>query len=71
MVRFENKTNGRFYYIEITKDLVNEHILRVTYGGYRVTRYRNLYVGSRDAMELALAHLTKRRLRRGYDLLTA
>jgi hypothetical protein len=70
MIKFENKTNGRFYYMQITSDLLNECVLRIFYGGSRVTRIRVVACDDRCSLQQIIEKISKRRLKRGYLLVT-
>jgi len=68
MLKFENATNGRFYYIYIDRDIVNELVLRITYGGRNVSRTRTIFSGSHDNLRNEIDRISRKRLRRGYKL---
>lgn len=70
MIKFENKTNGRFYYIFVSKDLLNDLVIRITFGGCNVSRNRIIFCGSRKDIEKEIERITKRRLSRGYSIVT-
>ena len=70
MIKFENETNGRFYYLEINKDLLNESVLRITYGGRHISRTRTVYFGSEDSISKEIERITKKRIKRGYQIVT-
>ncbi len=70
MIKFENKVNGRFYYIFIEKDMVHDCVLRILYGGVNVSRARNLMYGDIQTLRQEIERLTKKRLSRGYSLVT-
>lgn len=68
MLKFENATNGRFYYLYVDKDMLNDMVLRVIYGGRNISRTRTLLEGNRLAIQKELDRLSKRRIKRGYTL---
>jgi hypothetical protein len=65
MLKFENPTNGRFYYLEVT----NELVIRIVFGGRRVCRMRTIICDNRDKLLKEFDRLSKRRLKRGYVLI--
>jgi len=70
MIKFENATNGRFYYIHIEKDLLNDCILRINYGGVSVTRHRAIFCKDHNSLNRQIGRIIKKRLSRGYSLVT-
>lgn len=68
MIKFENKENGRFYYIKIEKDLLNDLVLRINFGGHNVTRSRVIMCDSAEILFDEIKRLYKKRLSRGYLL---
>jgi len=69
MIKFENKMNGRFYYLIVTRDLVNDCVLLVIYGGRNISRSRTILYGDRISIRNEIDRLSKRRLKRGYVLI--
>lgn len=69
MIKFENKTNGRYYYLDVETDIFGDNMLSVTRGG-RFNRGINYAVlaGSLDAIHHKIQEITKIRLNRGYTL---
>lgn len=70
MLKFENKSNGRFYYININKDMLNDLVLSVTYGGINTVRCRILLCGNLTSIHREILRLYKKRLKRGYILIS-
>ena len=70
MIKFENATNGRFYYLIIKTDLLNEMVLYANYGGVGISRSRTLCAGDRDTIHKEIERISKRRLKRGYSLVS-
>jgi len=71
MIKFENATNGRYYYLEVNEDMLNALVLRIVYGGRRISRTRVILCDTKDAISLEIDRLSKRRLKRGYSLVTS
>ncbi len=70
MLKFENKDNGRFYYIFVEQDAEGNSVIRIVRGGKHVRVVRSLLYGSRDAVNKELVRISKKRIRRGYSLVT-
>jgi hypothetical protein len=70
MIKFENKSNGRFYYLSVKKDMLNDDILHINYGGLSASRYRTICFASLCNMQKEIARISKIRLQRGYSLVT-
>ncbi len=68
MIKFENKTNGRFYYLYIERDILNDLVLRIVRGGHRVSLSRTVSYVSPEAMFQKIQDIIKRRIKRGYTL---
>jgi hypothetical protein len=68
MIKFENKTNGRFYYLSLQKDILNDLVLTIIRGGRNSQRVLNVNYNCLDAITNELQRLIKRRLKRGYTL---
>lgn len=68
MVKFENKINGRFYYLFVEKDSDNCFALRIFYGGKHVRRTRTALYEDSESFRKEIERITKRRLQRGYSL---
>lgn len=70
MIKFENPSNGRFYYLKVQKDLINDLVLCVIYGGRNITRLRTIKCGTPDKLYAEIGRLHKKRIARGYLLIT-
>lgn len=70
MIKFENKTNARFYYLSVTCDLLGQTILSCTRGGKNVSVVNTVATGSREEIIKKILSLTRRRLSRGYTLIS-
>jgi len=70
MIKFENKTNGRFYYLSLHKDLLGDVGIRINYGGRHVCRVRFIACTSGLELQKQIEQLSKRRIKRGYSLVT-
>lgn len=70
MIKFENKTNDRFYYLLVEKDLLHHWVLRIHFGGARVSRSRIMGFEDSHKMQKEIERITKKRLSRGYSLVT-
>ena len=68
MIKFENKSNGRFYYLYISTDLFANPILSVTRGGKNISVYRVVATGCAIEINNKILQITKKRLSRGYTL---
>jgi hypothetical protein len=68
MIKFENKLNGRFYYIQIERDLFNDLMVNIIRGGVHVTVQRYIFCGDAGSVREKVRQITERRLRRGYTL---
>ena len=69
MIKFENKVNGRYYYLEHIKDLFNAHTLIIHRGGANYHTRINRAFDTLDKISAEINRLTKARLRRGYELI--
>lgn len=70
MIRFENKENGRFYYILVEKDDKNKLAVRIIRGGRCVRIVRSVFFDCELAVRNEVERLSKRRIRHGYSLVT-
>ncbi len=69
MLKFENQTNGRYYYIYVETDLFGDNVLRVIRGGCGIKRVSGRVVaGNSEIIEKELKRLSRIRLQRGYTL---
>ncbi len=70
MIKFENKSNARFYYLSITCDMLNDNILSVTRGGKNITISNVVAIGSYESLLKKISQITRKRLSRGYTLVS-
>lgn len=70
MIKFENESNGRFYYIEVKRDLLDDCVLYINYGGSNVTRHRAVFCGNDEELQQEIQRITKKRIKRGYSIVT-
>jgi hypothetical protein len=68
MLKFENKSNGRYYYIYIQRDMLNDHVLTILRGGKNARICRNIIVSDSGCIDEKVKYLTRLRLKRGYTL---
>ena len=68
MIKFENKSNGRFYYLLVQHDLFGDRILLAIRGGCYARVIRTLAFGDEQTIEKAISRISKQRLKRGYTL---
>lgn len=69
MIKFENPNNGRFYYINIGTDMLNDMFINIVFGGRYVCRNRIISVSYRDSLFKEIIKISKRRIKRGYILI--
>jgi hypothetical protein len=69
MIKFENKTNKRYYYINIEKDIFGDTVLHITRGGVNCSVSRLIYCPDPHACRVQIDRISKTRLRRGYTLI--
>lgn len=69
MLKFENPSNGRYYYIQVGTDILNDMCVTIIRGGknYRVVRHFGF--NSFDKIQSEINRLTKIRVRRGYKVI--
>jgi hypothetical protein len=70
MIKFENQQNGRYYYMTVQKDMLDEMVLVVIRGGVRSRVIRRLRCGEGDTIRAEIEKITKKRLKRGYSLVS-
>ena len=68
MIKFE-RNDGRFYYMQVEKDLFNDLVLTVIRGGRHSSVRRSACVGHVQYIMAELVKLCKRRMQRGYCLI--
>lgn len=70
MIKFENRNNGRYYYLIVEKDLFDVLVLTIIRGGLNHRIVMHLGYGCRMAIGKEIERITKKRLQRGYVLVT-
>lgn len=70
MIKFENKMNGRFYYLKVERDLLNDWVLTIINGGHFSRRVSHFGFNNLDIINRHIERITKRRLKRGYEIVT-
>ena len=68
MIKLENKTNGRFYYLSLQRDLLDDLVLTITRGGARISLVRSKGFRDMALCTKEISRIIKRRLQRGYTL---
>lgn len=68
MLKFENPVNGRYYYLDVQRDLFDQCVLVIFRGGYHRTRIDRIFFADDCTLRTELLRRTKRRLARGYVL---
>jgi hypothetical protein len=68
MIKFENKENGRFYYMKIEKDLFNDIVVSIIRGGRHCSVNRLIYCNDEISASREIRRLSRVRLQRGYTL---
>jgi hypothetical protein len=66
MIKFENPTNGRYYYLEINTDALNDLVLTIIRGGARSRVVRHFGYNCQSDIEREIERICKVRLKRGY-----
>lgn len=70
MIKFENKVNGRFYYMRVENDLFGHLTLHIIRGGNHSVRTQLVGYNSAEQIDKEIARLSKRRTQRGYTLIS-
>ena len=70
MIKFENKQNGRFYYLIQHRDLFSDMVLTVIRGGYQSRVIRHYGYENQELMNREIARISKIRISHGYELVT-
>jgi len=68
MIKFENKNNGRYFYLYIARDMFDDLVLTVIRGGRNARVLRNYRSGDLPVLEGEIARISKQRIKRGYTL---
>lgn len=69
MIKFENKSNGRYYYLIVERDMLDHLILTVIRGGLFGRRVRHMGYNCPYRIKKEIAKITAVRLKRGYQLI--
>ncbi len=69
VIKFENKHNGRYYYLQTEKDLFGDWIIHIIRGGISSRRRRIIFCDSLMAVREKIRHIGQIRLKRGYTLI--
>lgn len=70
MLKFENKSNGRYYYITTERDIFNDLVLTVIRGGIHGRCVRHYGFNCQESIIREINRLTKLRIKRGYTLVS-
>ena len=70
MIKFENKENGRFYYLNVKKDLFDEWVLVVIRGGRYTSLVRTYGFNCLYSIQNEINRITHIRIKRGYTLVS-
>jgi hypothetical protein len=69
MIKFENQSNGRYYYLNVETDIFGDNVLSVIRGGNRASGISYpVLAGSLESISQKITEITKTRIRRGYTL---
>lgn len=69
MLKFENKANGRYYYVIVKRDILNDLVLTIIRGSCKQRREFSRGGFNADDMQQEIKRITKRRLQRGYEII--
>lgn len=69
MIKFENSTNGRFYYIDVKKDLFGDLCIHITRGGLNSSVSRLIFCDNGRMVREEIRRISKLRVQRGYTLI--
>lgn len=69
MIQFENPTNGRYYYMDVQRDLLQHNVLVIFRGGHSHHRIDRVFCPTDITLRDKISRLSKRRLQHGYHLL--
>ncbi len=70
MIKFENEKNGRFYYIDVDRDLFDELVIVVTRGGRFSSINKLIHCVDDVHCQAEINRLTRLRLQRGYTVVS-
>ncbi|MFI5405450.1 MAG: hypothetical protein ACHQ1D_02935 [Nitrososphaerales archaeon] len=68
MIKFENRSNGRFYYIGVKKDLFGDLVIHIIRGGANVSVSRLIFCDNDRTVREEIRRISKLRISRGYTL---
>ena len=68
MIKFENASNGRFYYLYIERDLLNDRVLVCCRGGLNRSGIVRIICTDPAQIEKRISQITRVRLKRGYRI---
>lgn len=68
MLSFYNKSNHRFYNLYVYKDLLGHFTLTVSRGGHYGRCVRHFGFDCLSTIQARIQHISKARLKRGYEL---
>jgi hypothetical protein len=68
MLRFENKENGRFYYVDTKLDLLGDLVLTVIRGGKNSMVLRHYGFNDSDVINKEIEKMKRLRIKHGYRL---
>jgi hypothetical protein len=69
MLKFERE-DGRYYYMDIARDMFRAPVLRIIRGGHRVRVERTYGFGTIHQCEKEIERLSKIRIRHGYSIVS-
>ena len=69
MLKFENKSNGRFYYIEVKRDMFGHGVVNIIRGGNNISVERIVFCGNARSIREKVRQISRRRTARGYTLI--
>lgn len=69
MIKFENKVNGRFYYLQVKRDIFDDLVIHITRGGRHVSHVSLVFCDNDRSVRDKIRQITQRRLARGYTLI--
>ena len=68
MIKFENKSNGRYYYLIKNMDIFSENTLTIIRGGYNSRVVRHFGYNCSEIIEREIERISRIRIKRGYTL---
>lgn len=70
MIKFENKKNGRYYYLVVNRDMFNHLVLTIIRGGKNSSFSRHFAYNSQPRIDEEIKKISKIRIKRGYSLIS-